>query len=149
MKRKIDSNEEAEGIITNEEDNTIDHTDSDRKYLNLENNYIIYKRLEDELTIEIFPTWCSSTDFGMGDICLEESNNSFKFYIMDRDTKLHYSEFDTIEAAVERLVSYYRENDLVDDSNRMKMIFYETFSLNEQEKMRICGSGNNTLKLRK
>ena len=120
--------------ITNEPFNDIiGHTDSIRKYFTLENNDIIYKRLRNEVSIEYLPCLGPCIDFGMGDICLEENKDIFKFYIIDRLSKFEYKEFDNIEDASQTLISYYKENDMVDNKEKMEEIFYQTLGLNKKE----------------
>ncbi len=108
------------------------HSDSKRKYFTIKNNDIIYKRLKSELLITYLPYLGSGKDFGMGDICLEESKDNFKFYIIDRAAKFEYEEFDKIEDALQKLISYYKENELVDNPNKMEEIFYQTLGLSKQ-----------------
>ena len=73
-------------------------------------------------------------DFGLGDICLEESNGTFKFYIIDRGSKFECEEFDNIEDAISKLVSFYREYEIVDDPDKMEEILYQTLGLTKKIK---------------
>ena len=70
----------------------------------------------------------------VGDICLEEAKDSFKFYIIDRIAKFEYEEFNNIEDAIQKLISYYRENKFVDDANKMEEILYQSLGLRNQKK---------------
>ena len=72
-------------------------------------------------------------DFGMGDICLEESNDVFKFYIIDRTSRFEYEEFSKVEDAITKLITYYEEYELVDNSLKMEEIFYETLRLEKDK----------------
>ena len=136
MERKVRPNIKVHTEkITNEPfDDIIGHSDCERKYFTIENNDIIYKRIRTELSIVYLPYLGACVDFGIGDICLEEAKDSFKFYIIDRMTKFEYEEFNNIEDAIQKLISYYRENELVDDANKMEEIFYQALGLENQKK---------------
>ena len=84
-------------IITEPFNGIIGHSDSARKYFTNEKNDIIYKRLKSELSIEYLPYLGRCVDFGMGGICLEESRDKFKFYIIDRTLKFEYEEIYTMK----------------------------------------------------
>ena len=49
-------------------------------------------------------------------------------------TKFEYEEFNNIEDAIQKLISYYRENKLVDDANKMEEILYQALGLKNQKK---------------
>ena len=102
-------------------------------YFTIENNDIIYKRLKNELSIMCLPYLGTCMDFGMGDICLEESNDVFKFYIIDRTSRFEYEEFSKVEDAIKKLITYYEEYELVDNSLKMEEIFYETLRLEKNK----------------
>ena len=143
VKRKVD--EKQKGLhtvkITNEYfDDIIGYSNLNNKYFTVENNDIIYKRLNSELFIESLPYLGASVDFGLGDVCLEEDNGLFKFYLIDYMKKFHYETFDNIHDAIHKLVSFYKEYEMVDDSDKMEEIFYQTLGLVKKEKM------NKTLK---
>ena len=108
MTRKINPNIKVHTEkITNEPfDDIIGHSDFERKYFTIENNDNIYKRFKNELSIVYLPYLGPCVDFGLGDICLEEAKDSFKFYIIDRATKFKIEEFDRIEDAIQKLISY-------------------------------------------
>lgn len=137
MERRIKEN--LKGIIhiekiTNEPfDDIIGHSECERKYFTIENNDIIYKRLRSELSIDYLPYLGPCIDYGGGDICLEESNDNFKVYVIDRASKFQYEEFDKIEDAIQKLISYYKEEELVDNPDKMEEIFYQTLGLSKQE----------------
>lgn len=137
MERRIKEN--FKGIIhvekiTNEPfDEIIGHSACERKYFTIENNDIIYKRLKNELLIVYLPYLGPCVDYGGGDICLEESNDSFKVYIIDRTRKFQYEEFFKIEDAIQKLISIYEEEKLVDNPDKMEEIFYQTLGLIKQE----------------
>ena len=137
MARKI--NEKIElpiEKITNEPfDQIIGHSVSERIYFTVENNDIIYKRLREELDIEYLPYLGPCVDFGAGDICLEESHNTFKFYIIDRSTKFEYEEFENIKDGIKRLINYYKKYNLVNDPNKMEEIFYQALGLKKEDKI--------------
>ena len=134
--------------ITNESfDDIISHSNFERKYFTIENNDTIYKKFKSELSIECLPYLGPCVDFGLGDICLEESKNNFKFYIIDRETKCQYKEFDKVEDAIQRLISYYREFELVDNPDKMEKILYQTLGLSKQENTIISKEHIKILKL--
>lgn len=104
----------------------------ERKYFTDENNDIIYNRLKNELTIQYLPYLGPSINFGLGDICLEEDDNIFKFYVIDRASKFEYEEFNKVEDAIKKLTTYYKENKIVDSPDKMKKIFYQTLGLKKE-----------------
>ncbi len=119
--------------ITNEAfDDIIGHSDIQRKYFTIENNDIIYKRFKNEITLDYLPYLGPCVDFGLGDICLEEAKDCFKFYIIDRASKFDYEEFTKIEDAIDKLVSYYKQYNMVDDPDKMEEILYQTLGLSKQ-----------------
>ncbi len=86
----------------------------------------------------------------MGDICLEETDDIFKFYVIDRASKFEYEEFNTIEDAISKLITYYKENEIVDSPDKMKEIFYQTLGLKKQENLATTNKGTaKVLKPRK
>ncbi len=120
--------------ITNEPfDAIIGHSECERKYFTIENNDIIYKRLKNEVSIRYLPYLGPCVDFGMGDICLEEAKDCFKFYIIDRASKFDCANFDNIKDAIDHLVSYYKEYNEVDDPEKVREIFYQTLGLCEEK----------------
>ena len=139
------------GKIAKESDNNIiGNNNSKRKYFTNENNDIIYKRLKNELTIQYLPYLGPSINFGLGDICLEETDDFFKFYVIDRASKFEYEEFNTIEDAISKLITYYKENEIVDSPDKMKEIFYQTLVLKKQENLTTINEGTaKVLKSRK
>ena len=128
-------------IINESFDNTIGNNNSKRKYFTNENNDIIYKRLKKELTIQYLPYLGPSINFGLGDICLEEDDNIFKFYVIDRASKFEYEEFNKVDDAIKKLVSYYKENEIVDNPDKMEEIFYQTLCLKKQENLTTTNEG--------
>lgn len=136
--------------ITNEPfDDIIGHSDVERKYFTIENNDIIYKRFKKELSIRYLPYLGPCIDFGLGDICLEEAADNFKFYIIDRAAKFELEEFDKIEDAIQKLVSYYKEYEFVDNPEKMKEIMYQTLGLSKQENTAINENHTKVLELTK
>ena len=132
MERKVKKGIKTE-IITNELfDDVIGHSNSERKYFTIKNNDNIYKRFKSELNIKHLPYLGACVDFGLGDICLEEDNGIFKFYVIDRTSKFDYQEFDDIESAINHLVMFYEMVDEVDDSNKMKEILYQELHLKKK-----------------
>lgn len=113
----------------------------ERKYFTIKNNDIIYKRLKNELTIKYLPNLGPCTNFGMGDICLEEADDIFKFYIIDRASKFEYEEFNKIEDAIQKLITYYKEGEIVDNPDKMEKIFYQTLGLKKQENIDTVNKG--------
>ena len=148
MTRKINPNIKVHTEkITNEPfDDIIGHSDFERKYFTIENNDNIYKRFKNELSIVYLPYLGPCVDFGLGDICLEEAKDSFKFYIIDRATKFKLEEFDRIEDAIQKLISYYRKYELVDDPDKMEEIMYQTLGLSKQENATINEKHTKILK---
>ena len=137
-------------IINESFDNTIGNNNSKRKYFTNENNDIIYKRLKKELTIQYLPYLGPSINFGLGDICLEETDDIFKFYVIDRASKFEYEEFNTIEDAISKLITYYKENEIVDSPDKMEEIFYQTLGLKKQGNLATTNKGTaKVLKPRK
>ena len=126
--------------VTNEPfDDIIGHSNNERKYFTIENNDIIYKRLKEETDIEVLPYLGPCVDYGNGDICLEETmengNEVFKLYVIDRMAKFDSQEFYNIETAIDGLVNYYMENEMISDSERMKSIFMATLNLSKTKKL--------------
>ena len=103
------------------------------KYFTFDNINIIYDKFREELDIYQLPHLGLPLDYGMGDICLEEDNNLFKFYIVNRSEKYNYEEFNNIEDGINKLVTYYDNYDLVDDSNKMERIMYQTLGLQKDK----------------
>lgn len=148
MKRKVrpDIKVHTEKITNEPFDDIIGHSGFERKYFTIENNDIIYKRFKNELSIVYLPYLGPCVDFGLGDICLEEAKDNFKFYIIDRATKFELEEFVRIEDAIQKLISYYREYELVDDSDKMEEILYQTLGLRKQENATINEENIKALK---
>lgn len=120
-------------------DDVIGHTKFARKYFTNANNNIIYKRLKTETDLNELPYLGICVDFGMGDICLEESVNNdteiFKFYIIDRFNKFEYQEFNNIEDAINKLVEYYAKYEMVSEPEKVRTIFIETLNLSQNKKL--------------
>ena len=105
----------------------------DKRYFTNKNNNIIYNRLEKELNINQLPILGIKAMYGVGDICLEEDGDVFKFYILDRAAKFEYEEFYDIEDAIQKLIFYYRLYEIVDDSEKMKEIFYQSLNIEKKD----------------
>ena len=148
MERKVrpDIKVHTEKITNEPFDDIIGHSDFERKYFTIENNDIIYKRFKNELSIVYLPYLGPCVDFGLGDICLEEAKDNFKFYIIDRATKFELEEFVRIEDAIQKLISYYREYELVDDPDKMEEIIYQTLGISKQENATINKENIKALK---
>ena len=148
MERKVrpDIKVHTEKITNEPFDDIIGHSDFERKYFTIENNDNIYKRFKNELSIVYLPYLGPCVDFGLGDICLEEAKDKFKFYIIDRATKFELEEFVRIEDAIQKLISYYREYELVDDPDKMEEIMYQTLGLSKQENATINEENIKVLK---
>lgn len=151
MERKINKNIKVPTEkITNEAfDDIIGHSEYERKYFTIANNDIIYKRFKSELSIDCLPYLGPCVDFGLGDICLEEAKDSFKFYIIDRTEKFEREELDNIEDAIQKLVTFYKENELVDSPEKMEQILYQTLGLSKQENATINEEHTKVKKLKK
>ncbi len=136
MERKVDKKRCKMNIekITNEPfDDIIGHSESIRKYFTIENNDLIYKRLKKETDIVKLPYLGPCVDYGLGDICIEESSKDnkeiFKFYIIDKTCKFDYQEFAKIEDVIAKLISHYKEKHLISNPEKMQAIFTETLKL--------------------
>ena len=138
MERKVTPNAgvNVEKITNGSFDDVIGHTEVQRKYFTVDNNTRIYERLRSEVAISHMPYLGPFIDFGLGNICLEEAGDSFKFYIIDRASKYDYEEFDSIDAAIGKLVTFYQENEMVDNPYKMRDIFYQELGLEERDKNR-------------
>ena len=104
------------------------HSETPRKYFTLENNDIIYTKMK-ELKITYPPYLGPCVDFGLGDVCLEETGDKFKFYLVERMHKYQCADFDNLKDAVDHLVEFYIKNKYVRDGEAFKKIFYELFKL--------------------
>ena len=103
----------------------------DINYLTIENAFIIYDRLKSEVSIAPGKTpylWNNVT-VGENDIWLKEANNVFYLYIADVMKKDELGLFTSIKDAVDALISYYESNNLVDDIDKMRKIFYDTYGI--------------------
>jgi hypothetical protein len=116
-------------------DQVIGHNNGERKYFTVENNDIIYGRFKNELRMKGcgYPYLGPCVDFGLGDLCIEEDGDIFKFYVIDRGDKFGYKEFNDVRDAIQELISKYREYDLVDDLDKMEEIFYTTLGLEKKD----------------
>ena len=104
------------------------------KYFTYENRKRIEERLLHETDISGLPTLGHGVDFGMGEICLEETkddndNDRFEFYVAINYDKSRHQVFDNIEDAITALVGFYRRNDMIDKPNKMEKIIYEEIGL--------------------
>ena len=108
----------------------------------------IIRKSTNELLIVYLPYLGPCVDYGGGDICLEESNDSFKVYIIDRTRKFQYEEFFKIEDAIQKLISIYEEEKLVDNPDKMEEIFYQTLGLIKQENVATNKTQTKVLKFR-
>ena len=90
--------------------------------------------MRNELSINHLPYLGPCVDFGMGDICLEEGTDVFKFYCIDRIEKYEYQEFDNINDAIKHLVSVYGEWEMVDDPDKMAEIIFQTLGLSKEKR---------------
>jgi len=138
--RKIDDkiNIQTEKISNRPFDEIIGHSECKRTYFTLENNDIIYDRLKKEVDIQQLPYLGPCVDYGAGDICIEEGQDVFKFYVIDRAYKFDLEEYSNVKDVVDKLVSFYKENKIVDNPTKMKQIFYETLNL-KKEKQKVLG----------
>lgn len=101
----------------------------EKKYFNFENSKKICNRLLTELDISGLPTLGVGVDFGLGEICLEESDGKYRFYFAAGRDKFHYREFDNIEGGINELVEYYKAWNMVDKPNKMERIIYQELGL--------------------
>ena len=105
------------------------------KYFTYENRKRIEDRLLHETDIAGLPTLGHGVDFGMGEICLEETkdengNDRFEFYLAVNYDKTHHQVFDNIEDAIRALVGFYKRTDMIDKPDKMEKIIYQEIGLN-------------------
>lgn len=119
--------------ITNEPfDEIIGHSECERVVFTIENNDVIYRRIRAEVPMDYLPYLGPCVDFGMGDVCIEEAPDCFKFYVVDRMTKNGYEEFQDVRDAIQRLISYYKG---FIDTDKLEEIFYQTLGLTKRDGM--------------
>ena len=139
MKIKKQIGVHTEKITDEQFDDVIGHCEVERKYFTIANNNLIYKRLREETDINELPYLGVTVDFGLGNVCLEENvkdgHDIFKFYVIDRTTKFDYQEFNNIEDAIEKLINYYEENEMVSNPEAAKAIFKEVLNLTKDKKL--------------
>ena len=104
------------------------------KYFTYENRKRIEDRLLNETDISGLPTLGHGVDFGMGEICLEETkdadnNDKFEFYLAVNYDKYQHQIFDNIEDAISALVAFYKKTDMIDKPNKMEKIIYQELGL--------------------
>lgn len=131
MPRKVKPNlaVHTEQLTKNVEfDEVICHSETPRKYFTPENNDIIYTKMK-EMNVMYPPYLGPCVDFGLGDACLEEAGDKFKFYYVERMHKYKCADFDNIKDAIEHLVKIYTEKKYVHDPDAFRKIFYDTFNL--------------------
>lgn len=107
------------------------------KYFAYETRKRIEDRLLNETDISGLPTLGHGIDFGMGEICLEETkdndnNDKFEFYFAVNYDKYHHQVFDNIEDAISALVEYYKKWDMIDKPNKMEKIIYQELGLKKE-----------------
>ena len=105
-----------------------------KKYFTREKTDIIYIRLNNELSLNYIPTLGDGLDYGLGEVCLEEMDDKFAFYIVDKFIKHDYEEFSNIEDAIDKLINFYNQYDAGCNPDIMKSIFYETLELKKEDK---------------
>lgn len=101
------------------------------KYLTHSSIMSIYTRLKNETDISELPILGKNIEFGLGEICLFETNNIFVFYIINQTNKEYIKIFDNIKDAVNYLVNVYDYYKFIDDPTKMKDIFYEELNINK------------------
>ncbi len=104
------------------------------KYFTYENRKRIEESLLHETDIACLPTLGHGVDFGIGEICLEETkdndgNDRFELYFAVNYDKYQHKIFDNIADAINALVEYYKKWDMVDKPNKMKKIIYQELGL--------------------
>ena len=104
------------------------------KYFTYENRKRIEERLLNETDISGLPTLGHGVDFGVGEVCLEETKGNdnedkFEFYFAVNYDKYQHQVFDNIEDAISALVEYYQEWKMIDKPNKMKKIICEELGL--------------------
>lgn len=106
---------------------------SERKVFTLDTNDRIYRRLRIEIPSARFPYLGTSLDYGLGDVCIEENEYGFKFFVIDRRSKYNEVEFGNLKDAIDYLVEYEypnvkRKRETV-EKNHYRRIFYEELHL--------------------
>ena len=103
------------------------------KYFTKERRKRIEDRLLHETDIAGLPTLGYGVDKdGMGEICLVEKEDHFEFYLASGNQKLFHKAFQSIKDAVQALVDFYRQMDLVDKPNKIEKIIYEELGLKRE-----------------
>ena len=111
----------------------------ENKYLTIENSFIIYDRLKNEVNIipGKTPYLWGNILIGNNDICLSEKDGVFAVFIKNIKENNDIVYFTDIKSAVDYLLKYYEDNLLVDNIDVMRNIFYETYGIElvEEESM--------------
>ena len=97
------------------------------KYFTKENNNIIYEALTN-LGATYLPYLGPRVEFGLGDLVLEEGDNKYQVYFIDRASIFQLNEFDNIVDAIENLIDKYVSYDEL-DRDMIAKIFYGTLKL--------------------
>ena len=94
-------------------------------------------RIRAEVPMDYLPYLGPCVDFGMGDVCIEEAPDCFKFYVIDRGIKNESKEFQDVRDAIQRLISYYEG---FVDTDKLEEIFYQTLGLTKRDGMDMSAS---------
>lgn len=122
----------TEKITTEPFDDIIGHSECERVFFTIENNDEIYRRIRAEVPMDYLPYLGPCVDFGMGDVCIEEAPDCFKFYVIDRGIKNESKEFQDVRDAIQRLISYYEGSV---DTDKLEEIFYQTLGLTKRDEI--------------
>ena len=94
-------------------------------------------RIRAEVPMDYLPYLGPCVDFGMGDVCIEEAPDCFKFYVIDRGIKNESKEFQDVRDAIQRLISYY---ECFVYTDKLEEIFYQTLGLTKRDGMDMSAS---------
>ena len=99
------------------------------KYFTVSNNDKIYRRLISEFNLKYLPYLGANIFYGKGETCLEEDNNKFYYYVIDRQYRVYFKELDNIYDAIDYLVIQYTNYFREVDKSKMRDIFLEELNL--------------------
>ncbi len=94
----------------------------------------INKRLREELNLKYLPYLGANVIYGKGEMCLEENNGVFKYYVIDRNNKVYLEIYDNVYDAVDSLVKHYSYCFKEVNESMMKSIIYEVLGLKTNRK---------------
>ena len=95
----------------------------------------INRRLREELNLKYLPYLGVNVICGKGEMCLEEDDGLFKYYVIDRNNKVYLEVYDSVFNAVDSLVKHYCYCFKEVDESTMKSIFYEELGLKNDKRI--------------